>query len=91
MQKGVITQAQMKRALIVTVVLICLFGLALLFAAWQTWPILSVLWCWEACYRGRHHLHRRHPSLWLYRPGRYLGTGFLRLAERPRQLVSPSP
>ena len=36
MQKGVITQEQMKRALIVTVALICLFGLALLFTAYQT-------------------------------------------------------
>lgn len=36
MQKGAITQAQMKRALIVTVALICLSGLALLFSAWQT-------------------------------------------------------
>ncbi|VTM89601.1 1,4-dihydroxy-2-naphthoate octaprenyltransferase [Raoultella ornithinolytica] len=36
MQKGAITQPQMKRALIVTVVLICLSGLALLFCAWQT-------------------------------------------------------
>ncbi|HIE6574457.1 TPA: 1,4-dihydroxy-2-naphthoate polyprenyltransferase [Klebsiella pneumoniae] len=36
MQKGVITPQQMKRALIVTVVLICLFGLALLCAAWQS-------------------------------------------------------
>ncbi|KAF1367312.1 1,4-dihydroxy-2-naphthoate polyprenyltransferase [Yokenella regensburgei] len=35
MQKGVITQQQMKRALIVTVALICLCGLGLLFAAWQ--------------------------------------------------------
>ena len=38
MQKGAITQPQMKRALIVTVVLICLSGLALLFCAW----------CWGA-------------------------------------------
>ncbi len=36
MQKGAITQSQMKRALIVTVALICLSGLALLFSAWQT-------------------------------------------------------
>lgn len=36
MQKGAITQAQMKRALIITVALICLSGLALLAAAWQT-------------------------------------------------------
>ena len=36
MQKGVITQAQMKRALIVTVGLICVSGLALLFSASQT-------------------------------------------------------
>ncbi|WP_308561978.1 1,4-dihydroxy-2-naphthoate polyprenyltransferase [uncultured Klebsiella sp.] len=36
MQKGAITQAQMKRALMLTVVLICLSGLALLFFAWQT-------------------------------------------------------
>ncbi|MBB1199300.1 1,4-dihydroxy-2-naphthoate polyprenyltransferase [Enterobacteriaceae bacterium 89] len=36
MQKGVITKEQMKRALIVTVVLICLSGLALLAASWQT-------------------------------------------------------
>ena len=36
MQKGVITPQQMKRALIVTVALICLFGLALLCAAWQS-------------------------------------------------------
>ncbi|STV97075.1 1,4-dihydroxy-2-naphthoate octaprenyltransferase [Klebsiella michiganensis] len=36
MQKGAITQAQMKRALILTVALICLSGLALLFLAWQT-------------------------------------------------------
>lgn len=35
MQKGVITQPQMKRALIATVALICLSGLALLFAAYQ--------------------------------------------------------
>lgn len=35
MQKGVITQAQMKRALMVTVVLICLSGLSLLAASWQ--------------------------------------------------------
>lgn len=36
MQKGAITQAQMKRALIITVVLICASGLALLIASWQT-------------------------------------------------------
>ncbi|MCE9890697.1 1,4-dihydroxy-2-naphthoate polyprenyltransferase [Kluyvera intermedia] len=36
MQKGVITQEQMKRALMITVALICLFGLALLFTAYQT-------------------------------------------------------
>lgn len=36
MQKGVITQQQMKKALIVTVVLICLSGLALLFTAYQS-------------------------------------------------------
>lgn len=36
MQKGAITQAQMKRALMVTVTLICLSGLALLFTAYQT-------------------------------------------------------
>lgn len=36
MQKGVITQEQMKRALIVTVALICLSGLALLFTAYES-------------------------------------------------------
>lgn len=36
MQKGVITQKQMKRALILTVILICLFGLGLLLTAYQT-------------------------------------------------------
>nr|WP_148381708.1 1,4-dihydroxy-2-naphthoate octaprenyltransferase [Pseudenterobacter timonensis] len=36
MQKGVITQAQMKRALIITVVLICLSGLALVSVACKT-------------------------------------------------------
>lgn len=36
MQKGVITQLQMKRALIITVSLICVFGLGLLFVAYQT-------------------------------------------------------
>lgn len=36
MQKGMITPQQMKRALIVTVALICLFGLALLCVAWQS-------------------------------------------------------
>ncbi len=36
MQKGVITQAQMKRALIITVVLICLSGLALVWVACRT-------------------------------------------------------
>ena len=36
MQKGVITQAQMKRALIITVVLICLSGLALVTVASKT-------------------------------------------------------
>ncbi|MGV7091617.1 1,4-dihydroxy-2-naphthoate polyprenyltransferase [Siccibacter turicensis] len=36
MQKGVITQAQMKRALIVTVVLICLSGLALVAVSCRT-------------------------------------------------------
>lgn len=36
MQKGVITQQQMKRALIITVGLICVSGLALLFTASQT-------------------------------------------------------
>ncbi|WP_157865618.1 1,4-dihydroxy-2-naphthoate polyprenyltransferase [[Enterobacter] lignolyticus] len=35
MQKGAITQAQMKRALVVTVALICLSGLSLLAASWQ--------------------------------------------------------
>jgi 1,4-dihydroxy-2-naphthoate octaprenyltransferase len=37
MQKGVITQAQMKRALIITVVLICISGLALVALACRTW------------------------------------------------------
>lgn len=37
MQKGVITQAQMKRALIITVVLICITGLALVALACRTW------------------------------------------------------
>jgi 1,4-dihydroxy-2-naphthoate octaprenyltransferase len=69
MQKGVITQAQMKRALIITVVLICLSGLALLSAAWQTTAISSALWCWVCCDYRRHHLHRRHAPLRLYRPG----------------------
>lgn len=36
MQKGVITQEQMKRALMVTVGLICLSGIALLMASYQT-------------------------------------------------------
>ncbi|MGL4725959.1 MAG: 1,4-dihydroxy-2-naphthoate polyprenyltransferase [Scandinavium sp.] len=36
MQKGVITQEQMKRALIVTVLLICVSGIALLMASYQT-------------------------------------------------------
>ena len=36
MQKGAITQAQMKRALIITVALICVSGLALLIASWQS-------------------------------------------------------
>jgi 1,4-dihydroxy-2-naphtoate prenyltransferase (EC 2.5.1.-) len=36
MQKGVITKEQMKRALIITVALICLSGLALLAASYQT-------------------------------------------------------
>lgn len=36
MQKGAITQAQMKRALIITVVLICLSGLALVWVACRT-------------------------------------------------------
>lgn len=36
MQKGAITQAQMKRALIITVMLICLSGLALLVCSYQT-------------------------------------------------------
>ncbi|HEX4503194.1 MAG TPA: 1,4-dihydroxy-2-naphthoate polyprenyltransferase [Scandinavium sp.] len=36
MQKGAITQEQMKRALIITVALICLSGLALLFTAYQS-------------------------------------------------------
>ncbi|MCS2169116.1 1,4-dihydroxy-2-naphthoate polyprenyltransferase [Scandinavium sp. TWS1a] len=36
MQKGVITQQQMKRALMVTVGLICLSGIALLMASYQT-------------------------------------------------------
>ncbi len=36
MQKGVITQAQMKRALIITVALICLSGLALVWVACRT-------------------------------------------------------
>jgi 1,4-dihydroxy-2-naphthoate octaprenyltransferase len=36
MQKGAITQKQMKRALIITVALICLSGLALLFTAYQS-------------------------------------------------------
>ncbi len=36
MQKGVITQQEMKRALIITVVLICLSGLALVAVACQT-------------------------------------------------------
>ncbi|MFY2739224.1 1,4-dihydroxy-2-naphthoate polyprenyltransferase [Pseudocitrobacter faecalis] len=35
MQKGAITQPQMKRALMITVALICLSGLGLLFAAYQ--------------------------------------------------------
>jgi len=36
MQKGVITKEQMKRALIITVALICLSGIALLVASYQT-------------------------------------------------------
>jgi 1,4-dihydroxy-2-naphthoate octaprenyltransferase len=36
MQKGAITQEQMKRALIITVALICLSGLALLFTAYES-------------------------------------------------------
>ncbi|MEW5562410.1 1,4-dihydroxy-2-naphthoate polyprenyltransferase [Enterobacter asburiae] len=36
MQKGVITQEQMKRALIITVALICISGIALLVASYQT-------------------------------------------------------
>ena len=36
MQKGVITQAQMKKALTITVALICLSGLALLMASYQS-------------------------------------------------------
>lgn len=58
MQKGVITQQQMKRALIVTVVLICLSGLAWLLWPATRWRILSVsgTW-WPVDYRG-DHLHR---------------------------------
>jgi len=37
MQKGVISAAQMKRALVITVVLICLSGLSLVALACQTW------------------------------------------------------
>ncbi len=40
MQKGVITQAQMKRALIITVVLICLSGFALVWVACRTFSDL---------------------------------------------------
>lgn len=36
MQKGVITPSQMKKALIITVALICLSGLSLLIASWQS-------------------------------------------------------
>lgn len=36
MQKGMISRTQMQRALVITVVLVCLSGLALLLAAWQS-------------------------------------------------------
>jgi 1,4-dihydroxy-2-naphthoate octaprenyltransferase len=68
MQKGVITQAQMKRALIITVVLI-----VYLVWRWCSWPgkprRFHRLPGAGFIDRGRHHLHRRHASLRLYRPG----------------------
>ncbi|VFS68127.1 1,4-dihydroxy-2-naphthoate octaprenyltransferase [Kluyvera cryocrescens] len=88
MQKGVITQEQMKRALIVTVALICLFGLALLFTAYQTLgDFIGFPGAGTAGDRCRHYLHRRYASLRLYWPRRRFGTDFLRLAKRHWQLV----
>lgn len=49
MQKGVITQQQMKRALIVTVVLIRLSGLALVAVACHTLADFVGFWCSAAC------------------------------------------
>jgi 1,4-dihydroxy-2-naphthoate octaprenyltransferase len=49
MQKGVITQQQMKRALIVTVVLICLSVWPWLLWPVTRWRILSASWCSAAC------------------------------------------
>ncbi len=63
MQKGVITQAQMKRALMVTVVLICprrLFADRRRLRATQRRGGLPG--AGRAVYRGGHHLHRRQAS-----------------------------
>lgn len=89
MQKGAITQSQMKRALIVTVALICLsgFGVAVLRTA-DNGGLHRLYGTRRVVDYRRYHLYRRHASLRLYWPWRYLGAGFLRLAERCRQLVS---
>lgn len=60
MQKGVITQQQMKRALIVTVVLICLSGLATVAVACHTLADFVGFWCLGAC-----RLLRRSPTPWV--------------------------
>ncbi|SUX71827.1 1,4-dihydroxy-2-naphthoate octaprenyltransferase [Citrobacter braakii] len=60
MQKGVITQQQMKRALIVTVVLICLSGLALVAVACHTLADFVGFLVLGAC-----RLSRRSPTPWV--------------------------
>lgn len=60
MQKGVITQQQMKRALIVTVVLICLSGLATVAVACHTLADFVGFWCSAVC-----RLSPRSPTPWV--------------------------
>ncbi len=68
--KGVITQQEMKRALIITVVLICLSGLALVAVACHTlYRFCRFPDSWWVVDHCRYHLHRGQSSLWLYRFG----------------------
>jgi hypothetical protein len=87
MQKAMITQAQIKQALVITVMLIASAGGSLIAVACKAiqryYRLPYVGFAFDHCY---HHLCRWHKTLRLPKARSRLGTSVLQLAERWGQL-----